>query len=84
MTFAQETSINHHTESPMEEAKRKTTKHLTKRHGKRNKRDGIHQERDGENGHRQKTVAFLGRWSIFPNEQTGISKLSHTAVISSL
>ncbi|KAK2154978.1 hypothetical protein NP493_2120g00003 [Ridgeia piscesae] len=27
----------------------------------RNKRDGIHQEGDGEGGHGQKTVAFLGR-----------------------
>ena len=32
---------------------------LTKRCIKRNKTDGIQQERDGEDGHGQKTVAFL-------------------------
>jgi len=29
------------------------TGHLAKRQGKRNKRDWLHHERDGENGHRQ-------------------------------
>ena len=41
-------------------------KHLAKRHGKRNEGDGIHQERNGEDGHGQKTVAFLGRWPMLP------------------
>ena len=43
-------------------------KHLAKRHRKGNKRDGLHQERDGEDGHGhgQKTVAFLGRWPMLP------------------
>ena len=36
------------------------TKHLPKRNGKRNKGDGIHQERTGEDDHGQKIVAFLG------------------------
>ena len=36
------------------------------RHGKRNEGDGIHQERNGEDGHGQKTVAFLGRWPMLP------------------
>ena len=37
-----------------------------KRHRKRNKRDGIHDESNGEDGHGQKTVAFLGRWPMLP------------------
>ena len=40
-----------------------------------NKRDGIHQERDGEDGHGQKTVAFFGRWPILPaSKQAPVSK----------
>ena len=42
------------------------TKHLAKRHEKRNKGDVIHQEKDGEDGHGHKTVAFLGRWFMLP------------------
>ena len=57
---------SHHMEPPREEAKRYATKHLAKRHGKRNKGDGIHQESNREDGHGQKTVAFLGRWSMLP------------------
>ena len=30
------------------------------------KGDGIHQERNGEDGHGQKTVAFLSRWPKLP------------------
>ena len=44
--------------------KRKATKHLAERHRKRCKRDGVHPERNGEDGHRQKTVAFLSRWPM--------------------
>ena len=57
---------SHHMEPDREEAKRETTKHLAERHRKENKRDGLHQERYGEDGHGQKTVAFLGRWPMFP------------------
>ena len=41
-----------------EEAERKATDNLTKRHRKRNKGDVIHQERDGEDGHKQTTVQW--------------------------
>ena len=45
---------------------------------KRNKRGGIHQERDGDNGHNQTTVAFLGWWAMLPaSEQTGIRTSVH-------
>ena len=47
---------------PMEEAKREAKEHLGKRHRKGNKRDGIHQDRDGEDGHRQTSVTFIWRW----------------------
>ena len=68
-THTQETSRNHHPSShhmepPREQVKGKAIEPLAKRH--RNKRDGIHQERDGEDGHRQTTVAFLGRWPMLP------------------
>ena len=67
-----ETSRNHHPsthhmEPPREEAKRWVTEYLTKRHKKGNKRDGIHQEIYREDGHGQKTVAFLGRWPMLAN-----------------
>ena len=70
-TYTQETTkhhhpSSHHMEPPREETKRSATKHLAKRHGKRNEGDGIHQERNGEDGHGQKTVAFLGRWPMLP------------------
>ena len=62
-------------EPPREEAKRKATEHLAKRHKKGNKRDGIHQERDGEDGHGQKTVAFIGRWLMLPaSKKAQVSK----------
>ena len=51
---------------PREEAKWKDTKYKAKRHGLRTKGYGIHQERDGEDGHRHTTVAFHNRCSIFP------------------
>ena len=57
---------SHHMEPPREEAKRKAMEHMAKRLGKRNKIDGIHQERDGEKGHRQTTVAILGWWPMLP------------------
>ena len=70
-THTQETSRNHHPSShhmePLrEEAKRPGTKHLAKRYRKRNKRDGLHQESDGEDGRGQKTVTFLGWWPMLP------------------
>ena len=43
-----------------------------KRHGKRNKGDGIHQERDGEDGHGQTTVAFLGRRSTVDGRRSTV------------
>ena len=53
-------------------------KHLAKRHGKRNEGDGIHQERNGEDGHGQKTVAFLSRWPMLPaSKQAKVSKSPH-------
>ena len=36
------------------------------RHGKSNEGYGIHQERNGEDSHGQKMVAFLGRWPMLP------------------
>ena len=46
---------------------------MAKRHRKGNKRDGIHQERDGEDGHGQTTMTFLGRWPMLPASK-GIKK----------
>ena len=70
-THTQETTRNHyqsshHMEPIREEAKKYATKHLAKEHREGKKRDGIHQERDGEDGHGQKTVVFLGRWPMLP------------------
>ena len=66
----QETSRNHHPSSyhmePPEKRRRGRPRNTWQRHRKGNKGDGIHQERDGEDGHGQKTVAFLGRWPMFP------------------
>ena len=61
-THTQETTRNHNPSSmepPREEAKMKATKHPAKRYRKGNKRDGLHQERDGEDGHGHKTLACL-------------------------
>ena len=53
----------------------KRRKHLAKSHRKRNEGDGIHQERNGEDGHGQKTVAFLGRWTmLLASKQAYVSK----------
>ena len=83
-THTEETSNKHHKtfasmEPPREEKKRKAKKHLTERHGKRKKEDGIHRERNGENGHKQTRVGDHGRWPILPaskqaktNKQTSL------------
>ena len=31
--------------------------------------DGVHQERDGEDGHKLTTVAFPGQWSMLPGSK---------------
>ena len=72
MTHTKETSNKHHTtitymEPPKEEKKRNAEKHLTERHRKRNKKDGIRRERNGENYHKQIRASA-------PSEQTGQSK----------
>ena len=71
-THTEEISNKHHTtitymEPPWEEKKRKAKKHLAERHRKRKKEDGIHRERNGENGHKQTRVEDHGRWSMRAN-----------------
>ena len=62
-------------EPPREEEKRKAEKHLAERHRKRKKEDGIHLERNGENGHKQTRAEDHGRWLMFPsNKQAKVSK----------
>ena len=52
--------------------------HLAKRHWKRNKGNGIGYERDEEDGHKQTTVAFLGRWLMLSeNKHAYISEVFH-------
>ena len=75
--YAQETSRNphplsHHMEHPREEAKSKAVEHLAETHEKRNKEDGIHQETDGEDGHKQSTVVFFYRWPMLPANKVSI------------
>ena len=50
----------------MEENKKKTEKHLTERHGKQKKEDGIHWERNGENSNKRTRVEDHGRWPMLP------------------
>ena len=66
-TYTKETTRNHHPSSHhVEPPREEVRKHLAKRHRKRNKGDGLHLERDGDDGHGQKTVAFVGRWPMLP------------------
>ena len=59
--------------TPKEVAKRKATEHMAKRHIKRYEEGEIHQERDGEDGPKQATVAFIDWWPML-NETNRISK----------
>ena len=50
---------------------------MAERPRKRYKRDGVHPERNGEDGHRQKTVAFLSQRSYAPSERKGLKVSNH-------
>ena len=70
-TYTQETTKHHHPSShhmePPGKRRRGRPRNTWQRDTeKRNKGDGIRQERNGEDGHGQKTVAFLGRWPMLP------------------
>ena len=71
-TYTQETTKQHHPSSHhMEPREDEEVGHETpgKETRKKNEGDGIHQERNGEDGHGQKTVAFLGRWPMLPTSK---------------
>ena len=79
-THTEETSNKHHTTStymelPREEKKGKAEKHLIERHRKRKKDDGIHRERNGQNGHKLTRVEDYVRWPMLPvSKQAKVSK----------
>ena len=50
--------------NPPGKRRRGRTRNSWQRHRKRYEGDGMHQERNGEDGHRQKTVAVLSRWPM--------------------
>ena len=50
--------------NPPGKRRRGRPRNTWQRHRKRYKRDGVHLERNGEDDHRQKTVAFLSRWPM--------------------
>ena len=69
-TYTQETTKQHHPSSHHMDPQRRDEEvgHETpgKETRKKNEGYGIHQERNGEDGHGQKTVAFLDRWPMLP------------------
>ena len=80
-THTEETSNKHHTtitymEPPREEKKMKAKKQLEERQRKRKKEDGIHRERNGENGHKQTGVEDHGRCPMLSaSKQTKVNLL---------
>ena len=67
-TYRNHHQSSNHTEPPREE-KRWGMEHLAKSHGKAHKRNGINQERVGEDVHGKKIVPWL--MVCAPNENSG-------------